>query len=46
MLLALVSSMALRRIAPVDFVPSLFVANALLLLAWWGCYSRPRPRLR
>ena len=39
MVLALVSSMALRRVAPAVFVPSLFVANALLLLAWWGCYS-------
>ena len=37
--LALVGSMALRRVAPAVFVPSLFVANALLLLAWWGCYS-------
>jgi hypothetical protein len=39
MLLALVSSMALRRIPPAVFVPGLFVANALLLLGWWGCYA-------
>ena len=37
-LLALFSSVTLRRVPPAVFVPALFVSNTLLLLVGWGGY--------